>query len=133
MNEFDTLDENLDNGSISDSLKKGFKEIAPWAKYVAIANIIFQSISFLVSFFDPNRGVAGNAIGVSINITLNVVLLQMANEMKSFGLSGSEKDLMQLLQKQLNYWIFTGVLLILGLVFILIGLLALSASGGRFL
>jgi hypothetical protein len=130
MEDFETLDEHLKTGSISESLKKGFKGIAPWARFVAIANIIFQIISFLVSFMDPDAGVGANFIGAGVNIALNVVLLQLANEMKSFGNSGSEKDLTTLLKKQLSYWIFTGALIIIGVVFFLLAIVAFSMSSG---
>jgi hypothetical protein len=129
---FETLDSDSSVQELSPQLKKGYKDLAPWIKFAAIAGIVSQSISFLLSFFNPDEGIVASVIGTAIGIALNITLLQFSNEMTNFSKTGTKEDLETMFKKELGYWIFLGVVCILALVFLLLGLIALSATGGPF-
>lgn len=121
---FETLDEDAGSEGISNQVRKGYQEIAPWVLFASITGIISQAISFLINFFDPGESVVVNFIGLAIGLALNITLLQFGNQMTNFGKTGSVKDLESMFQKQYAYWIFLGILFILIMVIFLLAIVA---------
>lgn len=116
---------------MNESIKTSMSGSAQWMRYSAIATMISQGLSLVVSAmvsFQPS-----SLVSVAIGIALAVLLLQGANAQESYASSGNESELQEGLKKESLYWQIISILMIVVLVILVIAILALIFSGADML
>jgi hypothetical protein len=127
-NETNTLfDLNFDN-----NVKTALRETAVWAGLAAIISLI-NSIIGLVQYFTSGAASPGGIVGPLVSLGIGIALFVFLNKFSSQTKSGVDTNDTFLINDGLSnlatYFKFTGVLIIIVLVIVLIGLLFALSMG----
>ncbi len=128
METMDTLDEGLQENDISQTVVEQSAATSTWVKIVAICGIAGAVISLISSLIIMGVQGIGSVIGTGISVALYVTLLAYGNSLTALGNSGNSHDFTDAMRKQKTYWMFLGILLIIGLVIFLIAVMIIGAN-----
>ena len=124
----------LDNQSFNDK-SSGLSPVAmetirttiPWMKFIAIMGFIFIGFVVIGAFMSGATGTDKGMVQMLTNLVAAVLgffpslfLFQYANNLSYYLESKQALDMEQAVLKQKNYYIFLGVITILGIVLVLL-------------
>jgi|GEM_PF-2823655 len=106
----------------------------PWMMFMVILGFVYVAFMVIVTIIGLSMGDgsgAGNLFGVAISGYLYWLLFKTAQKIKEFGLDSSPDTLEQALLNYKNYWLVSGILILIVLALIaiavVIGLIAAVA------
>jgi len=117
--EIETLDEGLSevDSEVTPAIQKLSGEIAPWMKVIAVVNLALQAISLIQTFLIGRPALLIFQVALSaLTIGVNLVLLSWGNSTDRLSKQGSAGAFADAMLKQKSYWMFVGILTILGLI-----------------
>jgi len=120
-------DQAMGTQDLTPTAKTALLGARPWMIFLAILGFIYVALNALGVFTSFASGQIGGAI-ISLIITAFLgyfywLLFRSAQGIKQFGLDGSATTLEDTLRHYKNYWVISGILMIIALAFMLIGML----------
>ena len=140
-----TLDENIDaNGEgLTGSMKANLKDAFMWMRTVAILSLVMTGILVLMMMwmYSVARGRVAEELAVAmvfwvifggLQVFLMITLYKAGAAYKSFLATNSNSDLEMAFSKQKQFWLITGILVIIGTFFFVIGFFGFMSTVNRF-
>jgi uncharacterized membrane protein YidH (DUF202 family) len=135
-----TIDDDLgsENAGLTASMKANLSEAFKWMRTVAIIQFIFLGLGTLGMLFlltNMPRGFGGvlfvQLLVLGGMFMLILTLFKAATAYKAYSTSGSNADLEKAFLKQKQFWLASGIIMIVVAALYGIMLLFMISSGGR--
>jgi len=111
----------IDTEDLTPVAKTALFGTRPWILFAAILGLIYIVFMVIVTIFSISSGASGaisNLFSVTISAYLYWLLFATAQKIKQFRLDGSPDTLEDALLNYKNYWMVTGILLLIAVAII---------------